>query len=124
MKRYILLIAAALPLLNVMSSVVHAQPYLPPLRPDQLISLSSTWGQYDLQEQVGYSSGLMTLANESSSGFSATVSSNGINPGVDSPPYPSKSQYLPRVYSIFAGQPITNAGQRVTIAFDVIFNTV
>ena len=123
MKRY-LLVAAALSLLNATSPLTLAQPFVPQLRPAQLISLSSTWGQFDLQEQVGYSAGLMTLANETASGFSATIASNGINPGVDSPGYPSKSQYLPRIYTIFANQPITTNGQRVTVAFDVVFNTV
>jgi hypothetical protein len=128
MKKYLLLTAAVLPLLNVLLSIAQAQPYLPTLRPDQLISLSSTWGQYDLQEQQGYlTNGLLTVANETSSGFSATISSNGIAVGTDYPTYngyPSKSQYLPRVYTTFDGQPITNNGQRVTFAFDVIFNTV
>src|SRR5437870_4773442 len=102
MKRYTTLGAAAMLLAAVLPSSIQAQP----------ISLPSTWGEYDLQQQIGYSAGLLTLAGQSSSGFSATVSSNGINIGVDSPGFPSKSQYLPRVYSFFPNQPITNNGQR------------
>src|ERR1043166_714405 len=115
MKRYPSLLAAVLLLAALLPSRTQAQP----------ISLPSTWGQYDLQEQIGYSAGLLTLAGQSSSGFSATVSSNGISPGAGgAPTFPSKSQYLPRVYTLFAGQPITNNGQRVTFSFDVKFNTV
>ncbi|MBI3853021.1 MAG: hypothetical protein HY298_22440 [Verrucomicrobia bacterium] len=115
MKRFPLLIAASLLLAALLPTPTQAQP----------ISLSSTWGQYDLQEQQGFSAGLLSLTGESSSGFTATVSSNGIAVGPDYPAYtgyPSKSQYLPRLYTIFAGQPITNNGQRVTFSFDVKFN--
>src|SRR5438045_7315005 len=109
MKSYKTLGAAAM-LAAFLPSSIQAQP----------VALPGTWGQYDLQEQQGFlPSGLLTLAGQSSSGFAATVSSNGISPA-----YPSKSQYLPRVYNFFANQPITNLGSRVTVAFDIIFNTV
>jgi len=116
MKRYPSLIAAGLALAALLPSLTQAQP----------IALPSTWGEYDLQQQQGFSAGLLTLNGQSSSGFTATVSSNGIALG--EPPeytgYPSKSQYLPRVYTFFANQPITNNGQRVTFSFDVKFNDV
>src|SRR5260221_10745277 len=112
MKRYLFLTAAVSLLATLIPSITQAQP----------VSLPSTWGQYDLQEQQGYSSGLLSLAGQSSSGFSATVSSNGIAVGAAYPSYngyPSKSQYLPRVYATFDGQPITNLGSRVTVSFDL-----
>src|SRR2546423_12439308 len=102
MKSYKALGAAAILLAAFLPSRIQPQP----------ISLPSTWGEYDLQQQIGYSTGLLALAAQSSSGFRATVSSNGINPGTDSPAFPSKSQYLPRVYTFFPNQPITNNGQR------------
>lgn len=117
MKSYPSVIAASLLLAAFLPSPSQAQP----------VPLASTWGQYDLQEQQGHSAGLLSLTAESSSGFTATVSSNGIAVGSDYPAYsgyPSKSQYLPRVYTFFAGQPITNNGQRVTFSFDVKFNDV
>jgi len=92
---------------------------LPARTQAQPIPLPSTWSEFDLQQQQGYSAGLLTLSAQSSSGFTALVGSNGI-----APVYPSKSQYLPRVYTFFPGQPITNNGQRVTFTFDVKFNTV
>lgn len=116
MKRYTPLLTASLILAALVPSLTQAQP----------IALSSTWRQYDLQEQQGFSAGLLSVTAQSSSGFTATVSSNGIALGA--PPeytgYPSKSQYLPRVYTFFANQPITNNGQRVTFSFDVKFNDV
>ncbi|NOS70985.1 MAG: hypothetical protein HOP33_13770 [Verrucomicrobia bacterium] len=117
MKRYTSLLAVSLMLAALLPSLMQAQP----------ISLPSAWGQYDLQEQQGFSAGLLSLAAESSSGFTATVGSNGIALGPDYPAYtgyPSKSQYLPRVYTFFAGQPITTNGQRVTFSFDVKFNNL
>ena len=117
MKKNLSIIGQALLLAALLPSRTQAQP----------ITLPSTWGEYDLQEQQGYSAGLLSLTAQSSSGFTATVSSNGIAVGPDYPAYtgyPSKSQYLPRVYTIFAGQPITNNGQRVTFSFDVKFNTI
>ncbi len=117
MKRHHLILAAGLSLAALYPSFTSAQP----------ITLPGTWGQYDLQEAQGYGTGLQSLTGESSSGFTAMVSSNGIAVGADYPNYngyPSKSQYLPRVYAIFAGQPITNNGQRVTFSFDVKFNTI
>lgn len=116
MKRYLAPVAAVL-LAALLPTLIQAQP----------IALPSTWRQYDLQEQQGHSAGLLSLTAESSSGFTATVSSNGIAVGADYPAYtgyPSKSQYLPRVYTFFANQPITNNGQRVTFSFDVKFNDV
>src|SRR2546421_4370098 len=97
MKKYLSLTAAVSLLATLIPSITQAQP----------VSLPSSWGQYDLQEQKGYSSGLLSLAAQSSSGFSATVSSNGIATGTYPAynGYPSKSQYLPRVYSTFDGQP-------------------
>jgi|ERR1043166_58613 hypothetical protein len=117
MKRYLPILAASLLLGALIPSLTQAQP----------ISLPGTWGQYDLQKQQGFSAGLLTLAAQSASGFTATVGSNGIAVGPDYPAYngyPSKSQYLPRVYTFFAGQPITNNGQRVAFSFDVKFNNV
>ncbi len=117
MKRNSPFVNASLLLAALLPSLAQAQP----------ISLSSSWGQYDLQKQQGYSAGLLTLTAQSASGFTATVGSNGIAVGPDYPAYngyPSKSQYLPRVYTFFAGQPITNNGQRVAFSFDVKFNNV
>lgn len=117
MKNYPSAIAASLLLAAFLPSLMQAQP----------IPLASTWSQYDLQEQQGHSAGLLSLTAESSSGFTATISSNGIAVGGDYPlytGYPSKSQYLPRVYTLFAGQPITSNGQRITFSFDVKFNDV
>src|ERR1043165_9478608 len=112
MKRYLPILAASLLLGALIPSLTQAQP----------ISLPGTWGQYDLQKQQGFSAGLLTLAAQSASGFTDTVGSNGIAVGPDYPAYngyPSKSQYLPRVYTFFAGQPITNNGQRVGHLEDV-----
>jgi hypothetical protein len=93
---------------------------LPGRLPAQPVSLPATWGAYDLQENQGVSpTGLLSLTAQSSSGFTATVASNGYAPA-----YPSRSQYLPRVYALFAPQPITNLGQRVTVSFDIQFKTV
>ena len=117
MKKYTSILAAGLMLAAVQPAIIQAQP----------IALPSTWGQYDLQEQQGYGAGLLSLTAQSASGFTATVSSNGIAVGPDYPAYtgyPSKSQYLPRVYTMFADQPITNNGQRVTFSFDVKFDTL
>ncbi len=108
MKRYLSLVAAAL-LPVLLPTPTLAQP----------IPLSSTWGEYDLQEQTGYSAGLLTLSAQSSTGFTALIGSNGISTA-----YPPKSQWLPRIYTTFVGQPITNNGQRVTFSFDVRYNNV
>lgn len=88
----------------------------------QPVALSSTWGEYDLEQEKGQSAnGLLVLSGQSSSGFTAFIKSNVLNATVFD--FPPKSQYLPRVYQTFAGQPITNHGSKVTVAFDVVINT-
>jgi len=110
---------------GVALGVLLAALLVPMLTQAQPISLPSTWGEYDLQEQQGHSPGLLAVSAQSSSGFTATIASNGIALGPEYPAYngyPSKSQYLPRVYTFFANQPITTNGQRVTFSFNVKFN--
>ncbi|MCW5554952.1 MAG: hypothetical protein KIS67_22660 [Verrucomicrobiae bacterium] len=86
----------------------------------QLIELSSTWIQHDPQEVENVQpNGLLDLINQSAGGFTATVRANEY-----APEYPARSQYLPRIVQTFADQPVTNAGSRVTVAFDVVFHTL
>ena len=107
-----LLIATGLLLAAFSPSITHAQPVL----------LSSTWGEYDLEQTKGQSAnGLAVLSDQSANGFTAFIYSNVLNASVSD--FPPKSQYLPRIYQTFANQPMTNAGSRVTVSFDVTINT-
>lgn len=103
--------AAVLLLLAILlPSLVSAQP----------IPLSSTWIPYDPQEAENVQpNGLLDLGGQSASGFTATIRSNGYAPA-----YPARSQYLPRIVQTFPDQPMTNLGSRVTVSFDVVFNTL
>jgi len=111
MKRHASVIAASL-LAAITPTLSHAQP----------VALANTWGEYDLEQEKGQSTdGLLILSAQSSSGFTAFIKSNVINATVID--FPPKSQYLPRVFQTFPGQPITNNGAKVTVSFDVVVNT-
>ncbi len=112
MKRHSSVIAASLLLAAITPTLSHAQP----------VTLANTWGEYDLEQEKGQSAdGLLILSGQSSSGFTAFIKSNVLNATVFD--FPPKSQYLPRVYQTFEGQPITNHGSKVTVSFDVVINT-
>lgn len=112
MKLHRSLLAAALLLAAGFQSGLHAQP----------VSLSSTWIEYDLEQEKGQSvDGLAILSGQSSSGFTAFIKSNVLNATVLD--FPPKSQYLPRIVTTFPDVPITNLGSRVTVSFDVVVNT-
>jgi len=112
MKRFILIPTASLLLAAIAPSLAQAQP----------VALANTWGEYDLEQEKGQSpNGLLVLSGQSSSGFTAFIKSNVLNATVFD--FPPKSQYLPRVYQTFAGQPIVNNGSKVTVTFDVVINT-
>lgn len=112
MKRNSLLILASLLLATVPDPRLHAQP----------VPLSSTWIEYDLEQEKGQSvDGLAILSNQSAAGFTAFIKSNVLNATVTD--FPPKSQYLPRIVTTFGDQPITNFGSRVTVSFDVVINT-
>src|SRR4051794_1847292 len=88
----------------------------------QPVQLSSTWIEYDLEQEKGQSAnGLSVLSNQSSTGFTAFIKSNVLNAVVSD--FPPKSQYLPRIVTTFRDQPITNVGSRVTVSFDLNINT-
>ena len=112
MKRYLRISAASQLLAALIPSLAIAQP----------VTLANTWGAYDLEQEKGQSAdGLLILSGQSSSGFTAFIKSNVLNATVFD--FPPKSQYLPRVYQTFEGQPIINNGAKVTVAFDVVINT-
>lgn len=112
MKRPLLILAAACLLAAGLRPSLLAQP----------VPLSSTWIEYDLEQEKGQSvDGLAILSGQSSSGFTAFIKSNVLNATVFD--FPPKSQYLPRIVTTFPDVPITNLGQRVTVSFDVVVNT-
>jgi hypothetical protein len=110
MRNYRSLSAAGLLLAVLFPAFTHAQ----------FIPLSSTWIQHDPQETENVQpNGLLDLTGQSASGFTATVRTNDYAPA-----YPARSQYLPRIVQTFPDQPMTNLGSRVTVSFDVVFNTL
>lgn len=112
MKRYLSISATSVLLATFIHSLALAQP----------VKLANTWGEYDLEQEKGQSAnGLLVLSGQSPSGFTAFIKSNVLNATVFD--FPPKSQYLPRVYQTFEGQPITNNGAKVTVSFDVVINT-
>jgi hypothetical protein len=110
------------PYLSILAAAGLLALWLPSLGQAQPVALADTWGEYDLEQEKGQSAnGLLILSEQSSSGFTAFISSNVINSTVSD--FPPKSQYLPRVFQTFADQPITNFGSKVTVSFDVVINT-
>lgn len=110
MRNYRTLIATGMLLAVLVPSVTQAQT----------IPLSNTWIEHDPQEVENVQpNGLLDLTGQSASGFTATVRTNDY-----ASEYPSRSQYLPRIVQTFANQPMTNVGSRVTVSFDVVFNTL
>ena len=87
----------------------------------QPLALSSTWGQYDLNETVNGAPGILALTNESATGFTAAIGENTLdvdgNAGVDQPG-------RPRIFQTFNPQALSRIGQRATLKFKIKFNNV
>ena len=87
----------------------------------QPLALSSTWGQYDLNETVNGAPGILTLSNESATGFTAAIGENTLdvdgNAGVDQPG-------RPRIFQTFNPQSLSKIGQKATLKFKIRFDNV
>lgn len=105
MKRNLLLIIVIAALRVAPSGVAYAGT----------IPLNDNWNGFDPEETQGLSiNGLLDLADQSATGFTATIRANTLNATL--------STYRPRIFQTFADQPFTNYGSRVEVTFDVIFN--
>ncbi len=87
----------------------------------QPLALSSTWGQYDLNETVNGAPGILALTNESATGFTAAIGENTLdvdgNAGVDQPG-------RPRIFQTFNPQQLSKVGQKATLKFKIRFNDI
>lgn len=73
--------------------------------PAQTIPLVPIWQSYNPNN-------LLSLSNQSSSGFTAFIATNTAG----------GTLVLPRIYQTFVDQPFTNYGARVAVTFDLVFN--
>ena len=96
-----------------------------------LVTLPSTWGEYDYKQYLYGGSGNLALSGQSSTGFTALVAANDVDAVtvIASPPSFSKTPDgnietagRPTVYQEFPALDLSAIGQKVTATFDLKFN--
>ena len=93
------------------------------LNPPATLVLSSTWGQYDKTEIVNGGAGILSLTNESATGFTASVGENTLSnnvvptPGID-------GAGRPRIFQTFNPQSLSGVGQQARMSFKIKFNDI
>ena len=75
----------------------------------QVVSLNSSWSSWDPSNLGG---GVQTLSGESSTGYTTSISGTVAETGE-----------IPQAYQIFNPLPLASVGDKVTLSFDVKFNT-
>jgi len=101
------------------------------LQADVVVPLSSTWGEYDYNRYLyGAGNGNLTLSGQSSSGFTALVTSNFVDvvangSGAIGPDGQAEGpQGRPAVFQEFQALDLSRPGQKVTLSFDIQFHNV
>ncbi len=86
------------------------------------IPLVALWGQYDKAEIVNGAPGILDLADESETDFTAAIGENTLMTEADPPAVDQAGR--PRVYQTFAPQLLASVGQKASLSFKVKFNDV